>query len=108
MNPEQLEAVAKVLFDAAYNAWSMSLELNLLNDTEHSRDLRNPQIGDYVIETTNPLVPRLWAVGKLVEMIDPGSGFKVYRIERIDGVIQNWENAQFVKVADEGTLSLKF
>jgi len=108
MNPEQLEKVAKVLFDAAYNAWLMSLELNLLNDTKHSHDLRNPQIGDYVIETTNPLVPRLWSVGKLIEIIDQGGGFNVYRIERIDGVIQNWENARFVKVADEVTLALKY
>lgn len=102
MKEEQLENIAKVLFDAAYNAWVMNLELN---QSDLFKDLREPKVGDFVFETTNPFVPRLQAIGKLIEVIKE-DGWKTYKIERLDGEIQQWENAHFVKVADEQTLKL--
>lgn len=103
MTEVQLEKLAKVLFDAAYNAWVMNLKLF---NNELFNDLHKPKIDDYVIETTNPLVPRLAAIGRLIEVIEQEGGWKIYKIERLDGQIHQWENANFVKVADENTLQL--
>jgi hypothetical protein len=103
MTEEQLETIAKVLFDVAYNAWVMNLKLY---NTDVFNDLHEPQVNDYVIETTNPFVPRLTAIGKLVEVIQQEGGWTIYKIERLDGKIHQWENASFVKVADEKTLKL--
>ena len=103
MTEEQLETVAKVLFDAAYNAWVMNLEINNRNVFN---DLHEPKINDYVIETTNPFVPRLHAIGKLIEVSKLEGGWKIQKIERLDGRIHEWQNASFVKVADENTLKL--
>lgn len=103
LTDEQMETIAGVMFDVAFSAWSMNLEIN---DSEVLRDLYNPQVNDYVIETTNPFVPRLQAVGKLIEVIKEDGGSKTYRIERLDGNIQRWENARFAKVADSKTLEI--
>lgn len=103
MENEQLEAIAKILFNTAYSTWVMNLKLM---NMDVFNDLHKPAIGDYVIETTNPFVPRLSALGKLVDVVKKDGGWTIYKIERLDGQIHEWENADFVKVADDKTLKL--
>jgi len=98
---EQYENLAKILFDSAYAMYSLSLKTV---NVEIFNDLNEPEIGDYVFETTNPFVPKLRAIGKLLEK--SSENFGTYMIECLDGKIHTWENAKFVKVADENTKSL--
>lgn len=101
MNKEHFESVAEAMFESAWNFWSLA------NNTQHDnieliKDLNNPKIGDYVFETTNPFVPKLIAVGKLLEHPRRGE----YVIQRIDGEIHNWTHAKMNKVPDERTKKL--
>lgn len=100
MNEQQLEKVAEIIFNSAYASWVMNLDL-FKNDVFN--DLRYPKVGDFVIETSNPFVPKLHAVGKLLEVSEDGWN---YKIERLDGIVHSWENCSFVKVADETTLKI--
>ncbi|MCK2000799.1 hypothetical protein MZM54_05275 [[Brevibacterium] frigoritolerans] len=100
MNEEKFESIAKVLFDTAFAAWSINLKK--MHDSDIFSDLNKPEMGDYVFEISNPFTPRIRSIGKLVEHSNSGS----YVIECLDGKIHTWENAKFVKVADEKTISL--
>lgn len=100
MNEEKFESIAKVLFDTAFAAWSINLKK--MHDADIFNDLNKPEIGDYVFEISNPFTPRIRSIGKLVEHSNSGP----YVIECLDGKIHTWENAKFVKVADERTISL--
>lgn len=102
MGEGKLEELAKVMFNAAYSAWVLNLKTH---NPEVFGDLRYPKVGDYVIETTNPHVPRLVAIGKLVSEERQDGGHTLYTIEKLNGEQHQWENANFIKVADDETLS---
>lgn len=103
LSEEQLEKIAKVLYEAAHTAWALTLELD---NKDIFDELYTPQVNDYAFETSNPYLPRLYAIGKIVEITKLEGGSKIHLIERLDGKIQRWENARFVKVANEKTIEL--
>ena len=100
MTSEQYEVIAEMLFNASFSAWSLSLNAE---QRDVFNDLRDPVIGDFVIETSNPFTPKLYSVGKLIEVSEDGWE---YKIERLDGKIHEWSNARFVKIADDKTLKM--
>lgn len=101
MDNEKYEEIATIIFNSAYAAWSMSIKINNYKAFE---DLNEPNVGDFVFELSNPFVPKLRAIGKLLEQSNEGLG--TYKIECIDGNVHVWENAKFIKIADENTLKL--
>lgn len=100
ISQERLEEIAEILFNSAFSVWSAGIKTFNISILD---ELNNPKIGDFVVEITNPFVPRLHALGKLIEVSDDGWA---YKIERLDGVIHEWTNAKFVKVADKNTIKL--
>ncbi|MBG9694204.1 hypothetical protein ABD91_26090 [Lysinibacillus sphaericus] len=93
---------AKALIEAGFAGWTL---VNNTYQVSLIRDLMNPIEGDYVFETTNPFVEPIKAVGKLIEIVETDCG-KVFRILRLDGVVQEWLNAHFAKVVDAKTRKL--
>lgn len=91
-----LNEMAKMLIEAGFAGW------RLINSTYQAslvNDFMNPVEGNYVFEITNPFVDPIKAVGKLIEIVETDCG-KVYRILRLDGVVQEWSNARFAKIPD--------
>jgi hypothetical protein len=100
MTNEEMENTARIIHDSSMAFWSLALS------TAKHFDLINhmykPKVGDYVFETSNPLAPTKNTVGKLLEIGDEGE----YKIERLDGTVCEWSNANFTRVPDEKTKKL--
>lgn len=96
-----LVRLADVLFETGFAGWTL---VNHSCNFDLIRDIMNPIVGDFVFESTNPFEERIKCVGELLS-IENKDGEKVCRIKRLDGVIQEWSNARFVKIINEHTKS---
>lgn len=92
-----------ILRHSSISRYIYALE-NSHKNYELYKELSNPVVGDFVVESTTPPSGNLFRLFGYLRAIEKGAGVlgtDKYTIELLDGTICAWENCRFIKIKTE-------